>query len=32
VWNPDEMPEDVDSAIVTVLRYLRRKEAEAIKA
>ena len=32
VWEPDTMPEDVDAAVVTVLRYLRRKEAEATKA
>lgn len=32
VWEPDQMPEDVDAAVVTILRYLRRKEAEASKA
>lgn len=32
VWEPDQMPEDVDAAVVTLLRYLRRKEAEATKA
>ncbi len=32
VWEPDQMPEEVDAAVVTLLRYLRRKEAEANKA
>lgn len=29
VWDPDDMPEEVDAAIVTVLRHLRKKESEA---
>ena len=29
VWSPGEMPDDVDAAVVTLLRYLRKKEAES---
>jgi Family of unknown function (DUF5343) len=34
VWDPDDMDEEVDAAVVTVLRYLRRKakEIEAAEA
>lgn len=31
-WDPGELPEEVDAAVLTVLRLLRTKEAEATKA
>ena len=31
-WNPTKMPEEVDAAVVTLLRYFRKTEAEATKA
>lgn len=31
-WDPGEMPDDVDAAVITVLRYLRKKEGEEPKA
>lgn len=31
-WNPTKMPEEVDAAVVTLLRYFRKTEAETSKA